>query len=124
MVNKHISQVYIKVNGQNMPSKYYDSLMSVEVDDSLYLPDMFTIHVRDKGLAEQQEDFFKAGQTIEISIKQENSQEKVKLMEGEITSVEPDSNGADRSTLQVRGYDRSHKLTRIRKTDTYKQVKD
>ncbi len=49
---------------------------------------------------------------------------KVALMTGEITAIEPDLNSEERSTLLVRGYDRSHRMARERKTATHLQVTD
>jgi phage protein D len=123
----HISQFYVKLNGTILPEAYQDALMSVEVDDSLYLPDMFTILLSDKGLGiltgQTPGPGFKPGDTVEISAKSPQGQKAV-LMEGEITTIEPDLNSADRGTLLVRGFDRSHRLTRERKTTTHLQVKD
>ena len=124
---QHISHFYIKLNGTILPEAYMDALMSAEVDDSLYLPDMFTIIFSDKGLdilTGKTPPGFKAGDTIEITAKKAGSTQKVKLMEGDITSIEPDLNGADRGTFLVRGFDRAHRLTRGRKTATYLQMKD
>src|SRR5687768_3200577 len=119
----HISQFYIKQNGTNLREELMNALMSAEVDDSLYLPDMFTLTFSDKGLKILSENVFKLGDIIELSAKSPRGQKK-KLMEGEITSIEPDLNSVDRGTLVVRGYDRSHRLTRGRKTKTFLNVTD
>jgi phage protein D len=119
----HISQFYIKVNGTNLREDLMDALMTAEVDDSLYLPDMFTLIFSDKGLKILSENFFKLGAIVELSAKAPRGQ-KTKLMEGEITSIEPDLNSVDRGTLVIRGYDRSHRLTRGRKTKTFLNVTD
>src|SRR6476646_4396042 len=101
---EHIPQVYIEwsdggVEGPytHLDKKYMDNLLSVEVDDSLYQPDMFTVRILDPGINALQDDVFKLGRKIKISIKlpaEPNGQAgpPVVLMKGEITAVEPDLN--------------------------------
>src|SRR5215210_6077692 len=108
---RHIAQVYIELNGQHInPEIMSKNLLSVEVDDSLYLPDMFSIHMFDPGIEILTADTFKLGATVKISIQKEETNTKVELMEGEITAIEPDLNSVQRTTLVVRGYDRSHRM--------------
>ncbi|HMA35180.1 MAG TPA: hypothetical protein VKY74_11990, partial [Chloroflexia bacterium] len=128
---KHIAQFFIKLDGQQLAAEYYDQLISVEVDDSLSLPDMFVITLRDRGMKALHDDVFKPGKKVQISVEPEapegpddTTPAKTVLMTGEITSIEPDLNDIDRATLVVRGYDKSHRLTRIRKTQTFTQVTD
>jgi phage protein D/phage baseplate assembly protein gpV len=124
----HQSHCYVYLNGTILPEAYMDALMSVEVDDSLYLPDMFTIMLSDRGLGILTGTIpgpgFKLGDGVEIKVALRENGPKVKLLEGEITSIEPDINSSDRGTLTVRGYDRSHRLMRGRKTETFLNVKD
>lgn len=126
---QHISQIFIELDGTNLdPQKYMPRLMSVEVDDSLYLPDMFSITLSDPGLEALNEDLFKPGKMVKISIEPqsdgESETQKVVLIEGEITAVEPELNPDDRTIVTARGYDKSHRMNRIRKTETYLNVSD
>jgi len=121
---QHIAQVYVQIDGQHLDPKYMANLLSVEVDDSLYLPDMFIVRLLDPGLEALQGNVFKLGSSIKISIALENQTNRVQLMEGEITAIEPDLNSTERGTLTCRGYDRAHRLHRVRKTKTYQNVSD
>ncbi|HEX9990206.1 MAG TPA: VgrG-related protein [Chloroflexia bacterium] len=121
---QHVDQIYIKVDGQQISPQLTARLNTVEVDDSLYLADTFTININDYGLETLDQDFFKVGKSVEIGIQLAGTEPTVTLIKAEITSVEPDLTGRDRSTLTVRGYDRSHKLNRIRKTATFQNVSD
>src|SRR5690349_10997410 len=104
----HIAQVYIETTNGDIDGvyklldvkKYMGNLMSVEVDDSLYLPDMFAIHFLDPDVSILEEDFFKPGIKVKISIIQQADpdQKPILLMKGEITAVEPDLNNTQRST--------------------------
>ena len=48
MKTELLSQWYIKVAGQNVSEEIMDDVISIEVDNSLHLPDMFSIHLRDQ----------------------------------------------------------------------------
>ena len=121
---QHIAQVYIQIDGTHLDEKHMKNLLSVEVDDSLYLPDMFCVRLLDPGLEALHSDVFKMGSAVKISIALENETKRTVLMEGEITAIEPDLNSVERGTLTCRGYDRSHRLHRTRKTTTYQNVTD
>src|SRR4051812_19141819 len=99
-----IAQAYIKLNGQNIAIEYMNRLISLEVDESLYLPDMFTLHFEDPGVALLQKDLFKPGAEIEIQVGTEDGTQS--LIKGELTAVEPHLYADGRSTLMVRGYSR------------------
>lgn len=126
---QHIAQAYIKINGQHIKPEYMEKLMNLEVDDSLQLPDMFSIHMSDPGLEMINAEIFKVGDSIEILFRVEagpqgQPQPQVSVMKGEVTAIETDFNSSQRTTFTVRGYDRSHRLHRSRKTKTYLQMSD
>ncbi len=127
----HLAQMYIDIDGSPLDRDTYMSrILSVEVDDSMFLPDMFTIVLSDPSLEALRADVFRLGSEIKIRIKAPSpeeggeSGEAVELMIGEITSIEPSLDPDQHSTLTIHGYDRSHKLHRIRKTETYLNVSD
>ncbi len=128
---QHIAQIYIKINGSHIKPDYMEKLMSVEVDDSLHLPDMFTIHMSDPGIEMLNADVFKVGDSIEILAKVEaepvqgsTAPAQKSLMKGEVTAIEVDFNSSQRTTFVVRGYDRSHRLTRSRANRAFLQMSD
>ena len=105
-----IAHFYIKIDGADAPQGIMDNLVSIEVDDSLNLPDMFTIYLRDSKSEWTDSDTIAIGKEIEISARGESGQ--VKLMTGEITAVETSFKPGAGATLVVRGYDQSHRLNR------------
>ena len=117
-----VSQVYLKIAGSNASEEIMDNLISVEVDDSLLLPDMFSIHLRDPGFKWADSDDFAPGKAVEISTRDENRTSK--LLTGEITAIEPQFSQLAGSTLLVRGYDQAHRLHRAKQTKTYIQETD
>jgi len=117
-----ISQMYLKIGGSNASEEIYHSLISMEVDDSLLLPDMFSIHLRDPSFRWADSDNFELGKAMEISVRGEAG--TTKLLTGEITSIEPEFSQMVGPTTVIRGYDESHRLHRAKQTKTYVQETD
>jgi phage protein D len=124
------SDVIITINGTKQTEVEGD-LLEVVVDTNLYLPAMFTIDVQDEldmqtgKLKYTDAATFEVGVEVKIAIETDDIPDvrgKVKstLMVGEITAIEPIF-AADnwQPVLRVRGYDRSHRLTRGTKTRTF-----
>jgi uncharacterized protein involved in type VI secretion and phage assembly len=100
------------------------------VDTNLHLPAMFSVTVEDhidrhtgKLQYADTDDIFKVGAEVKIEIETEEIPDepqpvKATLIIGEITAIEPIFSWA-RPMLRIRGYDRSHRLTRGKKTRTY-----
>ena len=117
-----ISQMYLKIGGTNASKEIMDSLISIEVDDSLLLPDMFSIRLRDPSFRWSGSQDFGLGKAIEISARGNGG--TTKLLSGEITAIEPEFSQAAGPTVLVRGYDQSHRLHRAKETKTYVQETD
>lgn len=123
------TDVTITVNGRRQADLEID-LIEVVVDTNLYLPAMFSITLNDDvdkntgKLKYADSDTFKSGAEVKIELETDDIQDewqpvKATLIIGEITAIEPVFSAAGRPTLRVRGYDRSHRLTRGKKTRTY-----
>jgi len=117
-----IAQFYIKINGAEAPQGVMDNLISIEVDDSLNLPDMFTIQLRDPNLEWTDSDTLGIGKEVEISVQGESS--RAKLIVGEITACETGFKHGAGATMVARGYDQSHHLNRGRQAKSFVQVTD
>ena len=117
-----ITHWFVKIAGSDMPREMMDALISMEVDDSLDLPDMFTIHVRDPHLQWTESGPFVLGAPVEISVKTETSE--ARLMAGEVTGLEPTFLKDAGPTLLIRGYDLSHRLHHGRATKSFIQKTD
>ncbi|MDO8673632.1 MAG: VgrG-related protein, partial [Dehalococcoidia bacterium] len=111
-----ISHVYLKIGAARLTEEMMSDVLNIEVDDSLRLPDMFSIRLRDSNLKWVKSSFFELGKKVEISVK--TQQGVTKLMDGEITAVDLEARHP-MPTLLIRGYDQSHRLNRDRKTRTY-----
>ncbi|GIK37853.1 MAG: hypothetical protein BroJett011_16860 [Chloroflexota bacterium] len=128
-----ISQFFLKIGGKKIPQPEIEELMrdviEIVVDDSLHLPDMFMIHLHDKSLKWVDSPLLAIGEEVEIAAKApteqgEGAEQEQGLIKGEITALEPDFTILGEPTLRVRGYDRSHRLHRGRKSRSYLKAKD
>ena len=99
------------------------AVISVEVDDSLTLPDMFTIHLGDPNLEWIDNDTFSLGTTVEIAARVEGGQETT-ILAGEVTGIEPYLSSEAGNSVIIRGYDRSHRLNRNKVTKSFVQMTD
>jgi len=117
-----LSGVYIKIDGTPASQEIMHGLISVEVDDSLFLPDMFAVHLRDKGIKWVDADSFAIGKPVDISA--QSGKSEITLISGEITAIEPRFNPVTGPTLVLRGYDQSHRLNRDKKSRSFVQMKD
>ena len=117
-----ISRIYLSFDGTEASQEVIDSIVSVEVDDSLILPDMFAIHLQDPELRWIDDDTFSVGKSVDISTGEGST--KVKILSGEITGIEPRLLPNIGPSLMLRGYDMSHRLNRGKKTTTYIQMTD
>lgn len=121
-----LAHFYLKLGGADAPDELMQDLANVEVDDSLHIPDMFTIQIRDARLVWADSDLLKIGQEVEILAKAsgDGSEPPKRLLIGEITTVEPDYPYGSAPVVVLRGYDRAHRLHRGKKTRSFVQMTD
>jgi uncharacterized protein involved in type VI secretion and phage assembly len=99
----------ITVDGQAQP-ELEGSLREVLVDTNLYLPAMFAITLVDELDLKTEKLKYIPDEMMTV---------KAVLIIGEVTAIEPLFEEDGRPAVRIRGYDRSHHLTRGKKTRTY-----
>ncbi len=118
-----VLQIKIKIDGTDLAPEKMDQMFEVEVENSLYLPSMFTIRFYDEKVVLINSDTFKAGKAIQILV--QNALDEWKpIFKGEITASEPEFTADFVAILVIRGYDKSHRLHRGTKSKVYIQVTD
>lgn len=110
----------IKVNKQPLSADDLQDLIELTVDSDYYLPTMFEFTLEDDfnrlhtALGHIDGNKFTIGALVSISVdaslEVEKENLKGTLVDGEITSIEPEFGPDGRSRLRVRGYDRAHRL--------------
>jgi phage protein D len=119
-----ISQMYFKIDGTTASKDMWHVVREIVVDTSLYLPDMFSIQLDDPNLTWIDSALLDIGKTVEISGKAEGESNIVPLIKGETVAIEPDLFQETGTTVAIRGYDKSHRLHRGKKTRVFQQVTD
>ncbi len=117
---------YLKIGGADAPVELMNDLLEIVVDSSLYLPSMFTIKLTDAQLKWADDTRLDIGKEVQISFKtdeQAGGQEAI-LIKGEITALEPHFGAEGNTVMLVRGYDKSHRLHRGKKTRSFLKVTD
>ncbi len=131
--NVLLSQFFLKIDGKAVPEPQMEELMrdviEITVDDSMHMPDMFTIHLHDKSLKWIDSDLLAIGVEVEVAAKASEGQgedppQENSLIKGEITALEPEFSTAGEPTLLVRGFDRAHRLHRGKQSRSFMQMTD
>ena len=125
---KYLAQMPFKIGGSNAPRNMMRALREIVVDTSLHLPDMFTIHLDDDTLYWIDSSLLEIGTPVEISGTPGGAEESDSatqlITQGEITAIEPELMADTGSSVIIRGYDKSHRLYRGRKTRVFTQMSD
>jgi phage protein D len=128
MPDTYLAQLFLKIGGSDAPRELMRALREIVVDTSLHLPDMFTIHLYDDNLHWTDNDLIKIGIPVEISAvpggREGGGTSTPLITKGEITAIEPEMSLEDGTNLIIRGYDKSHRLYRGKKTRVFTQVSD
>jgi len=122
-----VPEIDVLINGARVPAKVLECLQEVAVEDSVELPSMFTfaisswdaVHLNPSWV---DDDRFSVGNVVDIRMGWGDKLSS--LIIGEITALEAEFTGSALPLLNVRGYDRRHRLQRGRKTRTFLQKKD
>jgi phage protein D/phage baseplate assembly protein gpV len=114
-------QVFIKVDGRQLDFAAAQ-LIRVTLDQALLLPDAFDI-ILAGGLEWLKDGTFDIGREVKLELAQGVGTRKT-LITGEVTGLMPSMTGSNEVQLQVRGYDRAHRLFRGRHTRSFVQVTD
>lgn len=115
----------VTIDGSPLPDDAQRLLIAAAVDDSLRLPDAFTLRFRDSERLVIAKSGAKIGSKVVISVvvddRAGSGSGPQPLTEGEVTALEAESDPTGTFTV-IRGYDASHRLFRGRQTHSYTQV--
>jgi len=117
----------ILVNGTSLPLQTAAHVASVVVEQDVDLPGMFSFQLTGSDDQKQavpwvDETAFAIGNAVEIKLGYGDQVDT--LIKGEVVGIEPSFSIARLAQLQVRGFDRLHRLTRGLKSRTYADQKD
>jgi hypothetical protein len=117
--------MYLKISGRYAPDDLMESVAEITVDTSLHLPNMFTISLQDPNFIWMDSSLLEIGKLVTISGRAEGGRSMDGILaKGEITAIEPMFSEDMGATVVIRGYDKSHRLYRSKKTRVFKQITD
>lgn len=119
-----MSQMPFKIGGNMPAAAVLGAVKEIVVDTSIYLPDMFSIQFDDTNLSLVDSADLDIGKLIEISGKGEGERSATQLTAGEVVAVEPEFTQDTGTTIAIRGYDKSHRLHRGKKTRVFQNMTD
>lgn len=119
--------VRIKINGTDLPRAAMNDLQALKVQEDLDAPSMFSLDIFNWDAAKLEftwsdDRLFAPGNEVEVWLGYVDDLKKV--MQAEITSLEPSFQAEQSPVLTVRGYDRRHRLLRGSKTRSFAKMKD
>lgn len=123
MTNIHMANLAVEVNGSKLSPGAMNRMESVIVDQSLHKPNMFVVSFADEEAKILSTTGLRVGSTVKVSSDGWRSDQVRLLIEGEVTAIEGTYDSLAAKTI-VRGYDRTHRMHRGRRTTTFQNVKD
>jgi hypothetical protein len=116
--SRTVGEITVKVNGQALPSALYDDLLDARVEQSIQLPDRFSLRFRDPFFEHFDDaDQFAIGSPVEITLHDGQNEAIVTRSEITSTAIEPGADG--RHELLVSGLGLGHRLARGTEVLTY-----
>ncbi len=120
----NLANFKLLINGTELPEDLFLAIEEVTIEDELNLPAMFTIKLNVVDFLEGKWrgidlETFKLGDIVKVFMGIESLEE---MMTGEITSL--DFTFADYSFMEIRGYDRFHRLRFGKMRRSFKDMKD
>lgn len=117
----------VRINGKALPMEARADLTAVSVCQDIDAPDMFTLRLINWDMPRlkvtwSDDALFVEGNQVAIDMGYVDH--LTPLITGEITGLEPAFESGETPALTVRGYDRSHRLMRGRKTRSFTAMKD
>lgn len=133
-----IAQPTLQIDGSKASSDLMDDILQIVVEESLHLPGMFTLVIRNDyygGATNyqvwQHEKLFAIGKSIEIGFASSTTESddfddehSGTVIKGEITAIETHFTSEAQAPIIVRGYDASHRLHRGRHNRSFQNKTD
>ncbi|MDP8969923.1 MAG: VgrG-related protein, partial [Actinomycetota bacterium] len=114
--------VVLTVDGQPLAVEVLDRLTMLRVEESVHLPDAFTLRFDDPHFSVFDSETFTLGTQIEVALRAEGDAMTVTV--GEVTAISIEQGGGGRHELVLQGMDAAHRLARGPKTRSFQQVTD
>ncbi|MFN2505988.1 MAG: VgrG-related protein [Acidimicrobiales bacterium] len=110
------------MSGSPLSTALYDDLIDARVEQSVHVPDRFSLRFRDPTFEVIDANTFTIGDSVDISVS--DGQTENVVTRGEITAIASEQGASGRHELIVSGLDRGHRLARGPMSRTFLNVTD
>jgi len=138
MAVTYVAEPILEIDGQLASKALMDDIIEIAVEESLHLPGMFTIVIKNDYFPGRSEDetwrhagLFEIGKTIKIGFgsstteaQEFEEEDRDYVLEGEITAMECNFTRDSEAPMMIRGYDISHRLWRGRYNRSFQNMTD
>lgn len=111
----------VKLDGQALEPGVAARVLEVRVELQSRLPARCTVRIADPELELVDTDSFPLGGELEVLMASPGETTPASVFKGQVATLEPEFDRHE-ALLVVRAYDRAHRLTRTRRTDTFQQM--
>lgn len=118
----HFSSVVVTANGSPLSQELYAALVLVRVEESVQLPDAFTIRFADPHFELFDAATFEIGSPVDIAFAAAGDPTTVTT--GEVTAISVEQATGGRHELVLSGLDVTHRLAKPPKTRSFQQMTD
>jgi phage protein D len=119
---RRLDNAVVSVDGRPLATDLYGRLTQIRVEESVLLPDYFTLRFDDPHFEVFDTGTFALGTTLEIAFRADG--DPIVITYGEITAISVEPGIAGRHELVLTGLDLTHRLARGPKTRTFQRVTD
>lgn len=119
---RRLDAVLVTLDGQPLSAEHHELLRSARVEESVQLPDAFTLRFDDPFFELFDTAFVRIGMAVEIAFRAEA--DPVIVTTGEVTALAVEPGPSGRHELVVTGLDVAHRLARGPRSRSFLQVTD
>jgi phage protein D/phage baseplate assembly protein gpV len=119
---RRLDAVALTVDGADLPPDVYDRLTLVRVEESVHLPDVFSMRFDDPHFELFDQARFRLGTKVDIAFRAEGA--LVTVTVGEVTAISVEPGPTGRHELVVSGLDVAHRLAREPRTRSFLNMTD
>lgn len=112
----------VSIDDQPLPADVADRLVALRIQESLHVPDTFTLRFDDPHFTVFDSGPFTLGTVVSVALRAESDPMTVTV--GEVTAITVEQDGGGRHQLVVQGLNLAHRLARGPKTRAFQQMSD
>ncbi|SFR69268.1 Uncharacterized conserved protein, implicated in type VI secretion and phage assembly [Agromyces sp. CF514] len=117
-VDTFTSLLLVSVAGRPLPATVSSLLLAGRITDAANLPDSFELEFTDSGGTVLADGGFEIGKPVVLTVSENGAQGPQRLIDGEVTAIDREDVAGSLRT-RVRGFDRSHRLSRGRRVAAF-----